>query len=375
MTLSITGLPRLSVRSASPVVNAARVYPFAFVGAGLVAEAGLLVSRSLLATSMGMGMGTSLAAELARDGFSYGYVAVAVTVGLGLLGRFLGTREDALRATSVTDALTDVINRRGVDAALAREVARAHEARMPLALLVLDIDHFKRLNDELGHQAGDLALQRLGEVLRATCRSRDVPGRLGGDEFVVILPRTTADEAEVLAERIRDTLATHPFTSPWRAGLDRRFELSIGVASLDDVAIQTPEALIQAADRALYQAKADGRNRVARSLPAQRIVLSLPPQVAQNCTPPGPVCAEDANHELARPLNMGYASCANSNSDNLLRTPAPFRAPSFSRRGGEGEGAAAHEGAPDSVDDADPVEESRVGKLTGAGATTRRAAT
>ncbi len=348
MTLSISEFPKVP----SPVVNAARVYPFAFVGAGLALEAGLVIGRSL------MGVET-VAAELARDGFSYGYLAIAIALGLGLLGRFLGKREDALRETSVTDALTRVINRRGVDAALAREVARAHEAKMPLALLVLDIDHFKRLNDELGHQAGDLALQRLGEVLRATCRSRDVPGRLGGDEFVVILPRTTADEAEVLAERIRETLATHPFTSAWRAGLDRRFELSIGVASLDDVVIHTAEGLLQAADRALYQAKADGRNRVARSLPAQRIYTPLPAHMGQICAPPGPSCPEDANHEIGRPLKVGYASCANSNSDNLLRTPPPFRAP--------------ESGPVD--DDADPVEESRVGKvITGAGATTRRAA-
>ncbi len=366
MTLSISGAAKVFARSTSPVVNAGRVYPFAFVGAGLALEAGLVIGRSLMGTE-------TVAAELARDGFSYGYLAITVALGLGLLGRFLGKREDALRETSVTDALTHVINRRGVDAALSREVARAHEARMPLALLVLDIDHFKRLNDDLGHQAGDLALQRLGEVLRATCRSRDVPGRLGGDEFVVILPRTTADEAEVLAERIRETLAAHPFTSAWRAGLDRRFELSIGVASLDDVVIHTPEALIQAADRALYQAKADGRNRVARSLPAQRIFTPLPAHVGFVCAPPAPTCPQDANHELGRPLRIGYASCANSNSDNLLRTPAPFRAPSFSNGAAPGTLSEAPESG---VDDADPIEESRVGKVvTGAGATTRRAAT
>ena len=296
--------------------SSARAYPLTFVSVGLGAEALLLVTRALLA-------GGAVSAELSRDGFSYAYLAVAVVLGLGLLGRWLGSREDALRETSVTDSLTRVINRRGFDEALSREVQRAHEARMPLALLLLDIDHFKRLNDELGHQAGDLALQRLGEVLRATCRSRDLPGRLGGDEFVVILPRTTADEAEVLAERLRETLAAHPFTSAWRAGLDRRFELSIGVASLDDVSKPTPAALIEAADSALYRAKAEGRNRVARSVRSLRVLTPL----AASCAPPAPSCPQDANHEEERPLNLGTESCANTNSDLLIRTPVSFASP------------------------------------------------
>ena len=312
-----------------PSVGAARAYPLTFVGVGLAAEAVLLLLRAALLDGAdgidGFAVARALGAELSRDGFSYGYLAVAIVVGLGLLGRLLGKREDSLRETSVTDSLTHVINRRGFDQALAREVARAREAKMPLALLVLDIDHFKRLNDELGHQAGDLALQRLGEVLRATCRSRDVPGRLGGDEFVVILPRTTADEAEVLAERIRDTLATHPFTSAWRAGLDRRFELSIGVASLDDVGAPTPAALIEAADRALYQAKADGRNRVARSLPSLR--LATPFAAAAACAPPSPKCPGDANDEEERLYNLGSESCANSNSSPPMRTPLSFETP------------------------------------------------
>lgn len=164
---------------------------------------------------------------------------------------------DRLRAQATIDPLTGCHNRRGFDEMLAREVSRAQRHERPLSLVVLDIDHFKHINDALGHAAGDHALRRLGRTLRHAFRVSDGACRYGGEEFALILPETAKDEGLRLAERLRRVVE--------ELGPDeeiaRGFTISLGVAAFPDDAYD-PADLFRAADRALYRAKAQGRNRV-----------------------------------------------------------------------------------------------------------------
>jgi len=159
------------------------------------------------------------------------------------------------RAEAHTDALTGLLTRRAFDGALEREVLRSARDRRPLAVLLIDIDHFKRLNDTEGHQAGDEALRRLGELLRAEIRRTDVVARYGGEEFCVLLPDCGSADADMLANRICANVRDE--SKSWPSSLT----VSIGVTTtppqMADAAV-----LVAAADRALYDAKAFGRDCV-----------------------------------------------------------------------------------------------------------------
>jgi diguanylate cyclase (GGDEF)-like protein len=164
---------------------------------------------------------------------------------------------ESLRSQVFIDFLTGCYNRRGFDAHMKVEVGRAHRYDRPLSLLLVDIDHFKWINDSMGHPVGDYALRRLGDFMLSAFRTTDWVCRFGGDEFAVIFPETRKDEVARLAERLRVKIASLFPDDVLRRGMSA----SVGVASLpadgDD-----PEHLLQAADRALYRAKGSGRNRV-----------------------------------------------------------------------------------------------------------------
>ncbi|HEU0054753.1 MAG TPA: sensor domain-containing diguanylate cyclase [Longimicrobium sp.] len=164
---------------------------------------------------------------------------------------------DRLRAQATIDPLTGCHNRRGFDEVLQLEFARARRYGRPLSLVLLDIDHFKRINDDFGHEVGDHALQRIGRAVRHTFRTTDSACRYGGEEFALIFPETPREEAERLAERLRVLIET----LPPNAEVPRSLTASFGVASFPDDAADIAE-LIRGADRALYTAKANGRNRV-----------------------------------------------------------------------------------------------------------------
>jgi diguanylate cyclase (GGDEF)-like protein len=163
-----------------------------------------------------------------------------------------------LQAQAVTDELTGLPNRRELMRELRVQVTRAHRSGAPLSLLMFDIDHFKRVNDTHGHQAGDAVLVRVAEVVEEVRRAADRPGRYGGEEFCLVLPDTDTAGATALAERLRAAIEATPFAPASTRRLS--VTVSVGVARL------TPEMrareLIKAADRALYAAKAGGRNRV-----------------------------------------------------------------------------------------------------------------
>jgi diguanylate cyclase (GGDEF)-like protein len=165
---------------------------------------------------------------------------------------------DRLRSQVFVDFLTGCYNRRGFEENLKVEVVRARRYRRSLTLVFLDIDHFKWINDGFGHPVGDYALRRVGSALLSTFRTTDRVCRYGGDEFAVIFPETGKDEVLRLAERLRGQVAAL-FPD---AALPSPLSVSLGVASLPDDARDMDE-LVRAADRALYEAKAGGRNRVA----------------------------------------------------------------------------------------------------------------
>lgn len=165
-----------------------------------------------------------------------------------------------LERLSITDALTDVFNRRHLDATLGRELGRALETGLPLAVIMLDADHFKKFNDTHGHDQGDRVLQMLGKTMKQTLREYDVPCRYGGEEFAVILPGTDRDGAMHVAERLRLDVAAMTVD-----GLT--VTISLGVACFPLIAAKSPEALIEAADVALYRSKESGRNRCTLATP------------------------------------------------------------------------------------------------------------
>lgn len=167
-----------------------------------------------------------------------------------------------LEHQSITDALTGLYNRRHLDQRIADEYATARRYQHPLSVLMIDIDHFKRLNDTHGHQAGDLALQHISRLLLDSIREVDIAARYGGDEFLVITPNTAIADARKLAERIRTRIESHALELA-KAGQHRqvlRITASIGAAELAS-GMPSGEQLIKCADEALYQAKNSGRNR------------------------------------------------------------------------------------------------------------------
>lgn len=159
---------------------------------------------------------------------------------------------------SITDALTGVLNRLGIQQRMQELSSAAQRFRHPLAVLLLDLDHFKAVNDRYGHPVGDEVLKQFAEILRTNIRASDVVGRWGGEEFLIISPHLALDNAVQLAEKLRQAIELARF------GQDIRITASIGVAAFT-VSDQVGE-LLERADQALYLAKAGGRNRVEKSL-------------------------------------------------------------------------------------------------------------
>jgi two-component system cell cycle response regulator len=176
-----------------------------------------------------------------------------------LLQSELREKNEQLSRLSTTDPLTGLRNRRYVDEILNIEVLRARRYQSPLTLLMADLDHFKSVNDEHGHQAGDAVLRGVAELLRSSLRATDVGGRYGGEEFIVIMAQNSLDGATQFAERWRQTVEAARFLIPDGRGVE--VTISIGVAGHHDRE-QTASDLIAEADTALYAAKQAGRNQI-----------------------------------------------------------------------------------------------------------------
>lgn len=173
--------------------------------------------------------------------------------------RKLAISEAQLRELSIRDPLTNLFNRRYLEETLNREVGRAERENVPLGIIILDIDHFKRLNDTLGHAAGDAVLQELGTLLSRTVRSADIACRYGGEEFVLVLPDASLETARVRAELVRDAVKNlHVEHDRLVLGT---VTVSLGVAVYPDHG-QNGACVLKSADAALYLAKDQGRDRV-----------------------------------------------------------------------------------------------------------------
>ncbi len=173
------------------------------------------------------------------------------------------TRADKARleVLALTDPLTQTHNRRSLVERLTGELERARRYGLHLSMLMVDLDHFKAINDSYGHVIGDEVLRGVARILQREARAVDIVARYGGEEFVVVLPETGEDGAAALAERIRSRIAETPPIPGGEYGW-LRVTVSIGVATIPSARVSSPEELIALADEALYRAKAQGRNRV-----------------------------------------------------------------------------------------------------------------
>jgi diguanylate cyclase (GGDEF)-like protein len=158
---------------------------------------------------------------------------------------------------TITDDLTKLFNSRYLNLYLTREIKRTKRHAAPLAVIFLDLDGFKSINDQYGHLAGSRTLTEVGSILSRSVRETDTIARYGGDEFVVVLPETPAAGAMVIAERIRRAIECYTFLES--QGLAARLSASFGIACYPDHAL-TPEGLIQKADQAMYRVKERSKN-------------------------------------------------------------------------------------------------------------------
>jgi diguanylate cyclase (GGDEF)-like protein len=180
--------------------------------------------------------------------------AIAPQIAVAIDRADLKEKAGEFEQLSVTDPLTGLLNRRYLEERLTEETKRSNRHGYPMSFMMVDVDQFKSYNDKFGHPAGDVALKLVGHIIRETLRSADVAARYGGEEFSILLPQTTGEEAEMIAERLRSNIQNAEFPH-------REVTVSIGVASCSaDLCVYAD--LMSAADKALYRAKNGGRNRV-----------------------------------------------------------------------------------------------------------------
>jgi diguanylate cyclase (GGDEF)-like protein len=179
---------------------------------------------------------------------------------------------DVVQRQAVTDDLTGLVNRRRFKEALEAEVERARRFGDPLAIILADLDDFKRINDMFGHHVGDVVLRSFADLLRSHVRDVDLAGRIGGEEFAILLPDTKASEAAMVAERMRDSLGGLRLAAS--DGQAVQMTSSFGIAQLGTG--DSADDLLRAADEALYRAKSEGKNRIATSANAATVERRAP---------------------------------------------------------------------------------------------------
>jgi diguanylate cyclase (GGDEF)-like protein len=232
--------------------------------APLVIIGGLMLLRvvnALAALARGETSGQSLlSAGTPQLGMVFAFLAMGLGLNFGFGGMVLLRLVNRLRHLSLHDALTGVLNRRGLEQRLALERERQRRHSSPLALLSVDIDHFKRVNDRHGHAAGDAVLVGVARLLQREARAMDVVARMGGEEFCLLLPDTSREGALRLAERLLQAHREHRHDTAGTP-LAVTVTVSIGLALAEDPA-EAEADLWRRVDAALYRAKAAGRDRV-----------------------------------------------------------------------------------------------------------------
>ena len=177
---------------------------------------------------------------------------------LRLKNRQLEELLERVEVLAITDPLTELFNRRRFEAVLEKEFKKTRRYNSPLSCLMIDIDHFKKINDEYGHHVGDAVLQEIAQIIKNNFREIDIIARWGGEEFIVLLPHTGKEAALQSATRVLKTISNHKFSSiP-----GKKITVSIGIASAPLPSIDSGENLINACDLAMYEAKKNGRNRI-----------------------------------------------------------------------------------------------------------------
>jgi two-component system cell cycle response regulator len=176
----------------------------------------------------------------------------------------LEAARESLRVAATRDSLTGLLNRAEILTFLDRELARMQRDQKSIAILLADVDHFKAVNDTLGHLAGDAVLREVGEKMTSRLRVYDGAGRYGGEEFVLILPGCELEAAARRAEEIRNSISSTPVVTPYGVV---PVTISIGIAIAGSLTVRDPLLILEEADKALYRAKNKGRNRVEVALP------------------------------------------------------------------------------------------------------------
>lgn len=233
-------------------------YLWPLLGAAYLLRRRELIGFGVLAA---LGYGAALALRAGDEAFPTGQYVLFVTACAVVVATVRALAENlhrlirTLRTSSATDPLTGLLNRRSFDRRFAAAMVDAQRASLPLSVMLLDLDHFKQVNDDHGHAVGDRALMRFAELLLSQSRASDLVARVGGEEFAVVLPGATLEQAVRRAEQ---------FAHAWR--FDRSVDglaltVSIGVADLASES-DTPGTLLMRADAGVYRAKAEGRDRV-----------------------------------------------------------------------------------------------------------------
>lgn len=168
-------------------------------------------------------------------------------------------RFSSIKNMAIFDTLTDLYNRRYVEERLVVEAQKSFYGGIPLSLIMIDIDHFKKVNDTFGHTAGDKVLQGIASLLKTSVRKKDTVARYGGEEFILILPEAGLEEASMTAERIRRLVEKTSFEA---GNVHLHLTVSLGISNFPTHRPKSKEELVEMADKALYEAKWGGRNRV-----------------------------------------------------------------------------------------------------------------
>jgi diguanylate cyclase (GGDEF)-like protein len=197
-----------------------------------------------------------------RNTFIISYVGINLLVGLLLMMSFIsGVVKEKFKAMAEIDNLTGIYNKGKFNSILKIELERSRRYGRPLSIILFDIDHFKKINDAFGHQAGDYVLKTLADIVSSNIRSTDFFARWGGEEFVILAPETDLEGAQILAEKIRKSIEEYPFENVGKV------TSSFGVTEAYEK--DTADSFVKRADAALYKAKDKGRNRVEIELPAE----------------------------------------------------------------------------------------------------------
>lgn len=218
----------------------------------------------LLLRATGIGLGWVNLGDADQRNFWQGLLFIValcmeISVALGFVYMTMERAERRSFEMAMKDMLTGLSNRRAISDELQAAVARAQRSGQLLSVLLLDIDHFKRINDNYGHQAGDVVLHDVAQMLQSRLRAQDRIGRFGGEEFLVVLPDTGLDGALILAEALREAVEERP--TQWGAH-PIAATISVGVRGGLISGADTADSLVAAADAAMYRAKQSGRNRV-----------------------------------------------------------------------------------------------------------------